>query len=168
MENIKTISENFKLRFAVEDDARLILDFIRELAEYENMVDDLIATEEVILKSIFIKECAKVIIGEYNHKPVAFALFFYNFSTFVGKPGIYLEDLYVKPDYRGKGYGKRILCFLAKLAIREDCGRLEWACLDWNEPSINFYKHLGAMPMNDWTVYRLDKKGIKELARINL
>lgn len=159
-----TSLENFKLRFAEIEDVSLILGFIRELAEYEKMLPDVVATEEVLRDSLFKRNLAEVLIGEYKDDPVAFALFFHNFSTFLGRPGIYLEDLYVKPEMRGKGMGKMILSFLAKLAIDRKCGRLEWWCLDWNEPSIKFYKQMGAVPMNDWTVYRVSDEALYTLA----
>ncbi|BAE85464.1 GNAT family N-acetyltransferase [Desulfitobacterium hafniense] len=156
--------DDFKLRFAEVDDAALILEFIRELADYENMLPEVIATEDVLRESLFERKMAEVVIGEYKNRPVAFALFFHNFSTFLGRPGIYLEDLYVKPDMRGKGIGKMMLAFLAQLALERNCGRLEWWCLDWNEPSIQFYKQLGAVPMDEWTVYRVDDEALAELA----
>ncbi|WP_018213498.1 GNAT family N-acetyltransferase [Desulfitobacterium hafniense] len=161
---IDTKLDDFKLRFAEINDAALILEFIRELADYENMLPEVIATEEVLRESLFERKMAEVVIGEYKNRPVAFALFFHNFSTFLGRPGIYLEDLYVKPDMRGKGIGKMMLAFLAKLALERNCGRLEWWCLDWNEPSIQFYKQLGAVPMDEWTVYRVDDEALAELA----
>ncbi|MCX7708537.1 MAG: GNAT family N-acetyltransferase [Clostridia bacterium] len=152
---IDTRINGFKLRFAEEKDAALILEFIKELAEYEKMLDEVVATEEILVDSLFRRKAAEVIIGEYEGKPVSFALFFHNFSTFLGRPGIYLEDLFVKPEMRGMGIGKIMLSFLAKLAVERNCGRLEWWCLDWNEPSIRFYKQMGAVPMEDWTVYRV-------------
>lgn len=162
---INTILDGFQLRFAEKKDVPLILKFIRELAEYEKMSDVVIATEEGLMDSLFKRKMAEVIIGEYNNQPVAFALFFHNFSTFLGRPGIYLEDLYVKPDMRGMGIGKVMLSFLAKLAIDRKCGRLEWSCLDWNEPSIQFYKKLGATAMDEWTVYRVCDKTLDMLAQ---
>ncbi|GEM_PF-36077 len=161
---IDTNLEGFKLRFAEINDVPLILEFIRELANYEEMLDEVVATEEVIRESLFERKIAEVIIGEYENKPIGFALFFYNFSTFLGRPGIYLEDLYVKPDMRGKGMGKIILSYLAKLALDRECGRLEWWCLDWNEPSVKFYKQLGAVSMDDWTVFRVYDAGLIKLA----
>jgi len=166
MENlIETHLKDFKLRFAEIQDVPLILDFIRELAEYEKMSSEVMATEEDLRESIFERKMAEVIIGEFQNKPVGFALFFHNFSTFLGRPGIYLEDLYVLPEMRGKGIGKVILSFLAKLAIDRKCGRLEWWCLDWNEPSIKFYKQLGAVPMEDWTVFRVHEEALDKLAK---
>ncbi|HEY8910183.1 MAG TPA: GNAT family N-acetyltransferase [Desulfosporosinus sp.] len=165
MKNIfATKLSDFNLRFAERNDVALILDFIRELADYENMSQDVVATEEVLRESLFERKIAEVIIGEFQDKPVCFVLFFYNFSTFIGKPGIYLEDLFVKPEMRGQGLGKIMLSYLAKLAIERNCGRLEWACLDWNDPSIKFYKHLGATPMDDWTVYRVSDDDLNKLA----
>jgi len=162
---IDTNLNGFKLRFAEINDVSLILGFIRELANYERMLHEVVATEEVLRESLFERKIAEVIIGEYENEPIAFALFFHNFSTFLGRPGIYLEDLYVKPEMRGNGMGKIILSFLAKLAIDRKCGRLEWWCLDWNEPSIKFYKQLGAVPMDDWTVYRVHDEALNKLAR---
>lgn len=161
---IATKLENFKLRFAEEVDIPLILKLIKELADYEGMLEEVVATEEVLMESLFKRKTAEVVIGEYKKKPVAFALFFHNFSTFLGKPGIYLEDLYVKPEMRGKGMGTIILSYLAKLASERDCGRLEWWCLDWNEPSIKFYKQMGAVPMDDWTVYRVCGEALEKLS----
>lgn len=161
---IDTNLSNFKLRFAEPSDVSLIYGFIKELAEYEKMLDEVIATEDDLRESLFERKIAEVIIGEYQNQPVCFALFFYNFSTFLGRPGIYLEDLYVKPEMRGKGFGEIMLSFLAKLAVERKCGRLEWSCLDWNEPAIKFYKHLGATPMEDWTVYRISDQKLKALA----
>lgn len=161
---IDTKVNGFKIRFAELRDVSLILEFIKELAEYEKMLDEVVATKEILREFLFERKTAEVIIGEYQDKPVCFALFFYNFSTFLGRPGIYLEDLFVKPEMRGKGIGKIMLSFLAKLAIERKCGRLEWWCLDWNEPSIDFYKHLGAKPMDDWTVYRICSEELNTLA----
>ena len=165
MENIiDTKVSNFKIRFAEKKDTKLILDFIKELADYEKLLNEVVATEEVLYDSLFVRKKAEVIIGEYEGKPVGFALFFHNFSTFLGKPGIYLEDLYIKHEMRGKGLGKIILSFLGKLAVERNCGRLEWWCIDWNEPSIKFYKEMGAKPMDEWTVYRVDDSALKDLA----
>ena len=152
------------IRNANINDSATILGFIKELAEYENMSNDVVATEELLKQNIFEKKLAEVIIAEYDNKPVGFALFFHNFSTFLGKGGIYLEDLYVQPAMRGKNIGKTLLSSLAKLAVDRDCGRLEWSCLNWNEPSIKFYKSQGAIPMDQWTVYRVTGKELNELA----
>ncbi len=156
--------ENFSFRFADENDAALILGFIRELAEYEKMIDQVIATEELLKDWIFEKKQAEVIFALEDGFEVGFALFFHNFSTFLGRAGIYLEDLYVKPEYRGKGYGKALLKKLAQIAAERQCGRLEWWCLDWNRPSIDFYLSLGAEPMKDWTVYRIAGDTLASLA----
>lgn len=164
MESIKTNKENFTIRFAEKSDVALILNFIRELADYENLLDQVVASEEILMDSLFHKRSAEVIIGEYDGNPVGFALFFHNFSTFLGKPGLYLEDLYIKPEMRGKGYGRTLLAFLADLALKRDCGRLEWWCLDWNKSSIDFYKSIGAIPMDEWTVYRMTDKVLEGLA----
>lgn len=161
---IDTKLADVKLRFAEINDVSVILKFIRELAAYENMLNQVAATEDLLKEFLFQRQMAEVIIGEYRSEPVAFALFFYNFSTFLGQPGIYLEDLYVKPEMRGKGIGKTMLSFLAKLAVTRNCGRLEWACLDWNEPSIKFYKQMGAVPMDEWTVYRVQNEALAKLA----
>ena len=152
------------IRNANINDSATILGFIKELAEYENMSNDVVATEELLKQNIFEKKLAEVIIAEFDNKPVGFALFFHNFSTFLGKGGIYLEDLYVQPAMRGKNIGKTLLSSLAKLAVERDCGRLEWSCLNWNEPSIKFYKSQGAIPMNEWTVYRVTGNELNELA----
>jgi Sortase and related acyltransferases len=149
------MNENFRIRFAQDSDCALILEFIRELADYENMSDDVVATTDGLRETIFEKKQAEVIIGEENGVPVAFALFFHNYSTFLGRAGIYLEDLFVKKAHRGKGYGKSMLKKLASIAVERKCGRLEWSCLDWNQPSIDFYIKMGATPMDEWTVYRL-------------
>jgi len=151
-------------RFATEQDAALILQFIRELAEYENMLEEVVATEELLRQWIFEKQKAEVLFATVDDQEVGFALFFHNFSTFLGRAGIYLEDLYVRPEYRGNGYGKGLLKQLAKIAVERGCGRLEWWCLDWNQPSIDFYLSLGAEPMKDWTVYRITGKTLTELA----
>ena len=164
MKVIKTKKKNFTIRFAEKSDVALILHFIRELADYENLLDEVVATEGVLMESLFNRRAAEVIIGEYDGNSVGFALFFHNFSTFLGKPGLYLEDLYIKPEMRGRGYGRILLSFLADLALKRDCGRLEWWCLDWNKPSIDFYKGIGAVPMEDWTVYRMTDKALEDLA----
>ncbi len=151
-------------RFATESDTGLILHFIRELADYEQMLSEVVADEETLKEWIFEKQKAEVIFPLEEGKEVGFALFFHNFSTFLGRAGIYLEDLYVMPEYRGKGYGKGLIETLAKIAAERGCGRLEWWCLDWNRPSIDFYLSLGAQPMEDWTVYRIAGDRLRELA----
>jgi GNAT superfamily N-acetyltransferase len=156
--------KDFSIRFATTKDTSLILQFIKDLAEYEHMADQVTATEELLTEFLFHQKKAEVIIGEYQQEPVGFALFFHNFSTFLGKPGIYLEDLFVKPQMRGKGFGAAILTFLAKLAKERNCGRFEWWVLDWNEPSIQFYKKMGAVPMDEWTVFRVHGEALDRLA----
>ena len=151
-------------RFANENDCGKILYFIKQLAEYENMSDDVVATEELLKEWIFEKKKAEVIFALENEKEVGFALFFHNFSTFLGRAGIYLEDLFVLPEHRGKGYGKGLLKQLAKVAVERGCGRLEWSCLDWNKPSIDFYLSLGAVPMEEWSVYRLTGDTLTKMA----
>ena len=155
---------NFQFRHAEEKDTALILHFIKGLAEYEKMSDDVIATEELLKEWIFEKKKAEVIFALEGEKEVGFALFFHNFSTFLGRAGIYLEDLFVDPEYRGKGYGKGLLKQLARIAAERGCGRLEWSCLDWNKPSIDFYLSLDAAPMDEWTVYRLTGDSLKHMA----
>ena len=154
----------FEIRFAKREDISVISELIKALATYENMENEVIATEELLEEWIFDKKSAEVLIAELDCENVGFALFFHNFSTFLGRAGIYLEDLFVKPEYRGKGYGKAILKKLASIAVERGCGRLEWWCLDWNRPSIDFYLSLGAEPMSDWTVYRIAGNTLKEFA----
>ena len=152
-------------RFAEEKDCALILTFIRGLAEYERMADQVVATEELLREWIFEKKKAEILFACEEGKEAGFALFFHNFSTFLGRAGIYLEDLFVLPEYRGRGYGKGLLTKLAQITAERGCGRLEWACLDWNRPSIEFYLSLGAVPMEDWTTYRLNGDTLGELAK---
>ncbi len=156
---------NFTIRYAEEKDVSIILSFITELAIYENMLDDVVATEELLHEWIFEKKKAEVILAVEDGKEVGFALFFHNFSTFLGRAGIYLEDLFVLPEYRGRGYGKALLKKLAGIAVERGCGRLEWSCLDWNKPSIDIYLSLGAKPMDEWTVYRLTGETLNNFAK---
>ena len=156
--------KNTEIRFASEKDTALILGFVRELAAYEKMSDLVVADEDLLREWIFEKKRAEVIFAMENGKEVGFALFFHNFSTFLGRAGIYLEDLFVMPEYRGRGHGKALLCELARIACERGCGRLEWSCLDWNTPSIEFYLSLGAEQMNDWTVYRVAGDRLRALA----
>jgi GNAT superfamily N-acetyltransferase len=142
----------------------MILHFIRDLAEYEKMADQVVASEELLREWIFEKQKAEVLFVCEEGKELGFALFFHNFSTFLGRAGIYLEDLFVLQEYRGKGYGKALLKKLAQIAVERGCGRLEWSCLDWNSPSIDFYRSLGAIPMDDWTTYRLTGETLKKLS----
>ena len=154
-----------EIRWANEKDVALILDFIRDLAEYEKMSDLVVADEALLREWIFEKKKAEVIFALEDGREVGFALFFHNFSTFLGRAGIYLEDLYVKPDYRGHGHGKALIKKLAAIACERGCGRLEWSCLDWNKPSIDFYLSLGAQQMNEWTVYRFEGESLAALAQ---
>lgn len=153
-----------EFRYAQRSDAALILQFIKELADYEKMLDEVSADEKTLEEWVFDRQKAEVIFLLESGREVGFALFFHNFSTFLGRAGIYLEDLYVRPEYRGKGYGRAILKKLAAIAVQRGCGRLEWWCLDWNKPSIDFYLSLGAEPMSDWTVYRIAGDTLKDLA----
>ena len=158
------MQNNFEIRFANENDTETILEFIKALAEYEHMSDEVVATPEILKEWIFEKGKAEVIFAVENDKEVGFALFFHNFSTFLGRAGIYLEDLFVLPEYRGKGYGKALLKHLAKTTVERDCGRLEWCCLDWNKPSIDFYLSVGAKPLDDWTIYRMTGNELKNFS----
>jgi GNAT superfamily N-acetyltransferase len=164
--DIKTSVENFTLRAATQADVPLILAFIKDLAEYEKLAHEVVATEEILRDSLFGEGAgtAEVVLGFYQGEPVAFALFFHNFSTFLGQKGLYLEDLYVKESMRGKGIGKVMLAYLAKLAKERNCGRFEWWVLDWNKPAINFYRSIGAEPMDEWTVQRVAGKALDDLA----
>lgn len=157
--------EKLSFRYAEEKDISLILYFIRELAAYERMADQVVATEELLMEWLFEKNIARVLFAAEGEEEVGFALYFHNFSTFLGRAGIYLEDLYVKPEKRGRGYGKAILKKLAETAVERGCGRLEWSCLNWNRPSIDFYLSLGAEPMEEWTVYRLSGDTLKDFAK---
>ena len=155
---------SFEIIFATENDCADILNFIRLLAEYEKMSDEVVASEELLREWIFEKKKAEVIFAVEDGKKVGFALFFHNFSTFLGRAGIYLEDLFVLPEFRGKGYGKALLRKLAAITVERGCGRLEWSCLDWNKPSIDFYLSLGAKLMDGWKVYRLDGETLRNNA----
>lgn len=157
--------EEVEFRLAERKDSALILQFIKDLADYEKMAEEVIADEQTLEKWIFDKQKAEVIFAVKDGTEIGFALFFHNFSTFLGRAGIYLEDLFVRPEFRGKGYGRAILKKLAQIAVERDCGRLEWWCLDWNKPSIDFYLSLGAEPMSDWTVYRIAGDTLKNLAK---
>lgn len=152
-------------RFATEGDVAKILYFIRKLADYENLLDEVVATEDILREWIFEKQKAEVIFAIVENKEIGFALFFHNFSTFLGRAGLYLEDLFVLPEYRGRGFGKALFKKLASIAVERGCGRLEWWCLDWNQPSIAFYRSLGAEAMNEWTVHRLSEDTLKQLAK---
>ena len=162
---MKTKNKNFTIRRATIEDCPLILEFIKELANYEKLAHEVVTDVETLESSLFGENpYAKVVIGEYKGQAVGFALYFHNFSTFLGKPGLYLEDLYVKPQMRGKGLGKIMLAYLAKTAVDLGCGRFEWWVLDWNKPAIAFYKSLGAKPMDEWTVNRVTGEALVKLA----
>ena len=156
--------ETYAFKYAEEDDVSLILYFIKELAKYEKMLDEVVATEEILKEWLFEKKKAEVIFALEDGEAVGFALFFHNFSTFLGRSGIYLEDLFVKSEFRGKGYGKALLKKLAQIAVERGCGRFEWCCLDWNKPSIDFYLSLGAEPLEEWTIYRITGNTLTQLA----
>lgn len=158
------MKEICSFRSAERRDVPLILRYIRELARYEKLEEEVVATEEILEEWLFDKEKAEVIFAVVEGKEVGFALFFHNFSTFLGRAGIYLEDLYVEPAYRGQGIGTALLKELARIAVARGCGRLEWWCLDWNQPSIEFYRALGAEAMDDWTVYRISGETLSKLA----
>ncbi len=160
-----TTSSDFIIRAATENDAAVILALIKELAEYEHLSHEVTATDDDIRQSLFgDRPVAETLIGEYQGLPVSFALFFYNFSTFLGKPGIYLEDLYVQPQYRSNGFGRKMLAHIARLAKERHCGRFEWSVLDWNEPAIRTYDRLNARPMKEWILYRLTGEALNKLA----
>jgi GNAT superfamily N-acetyltransferase len=162
---MKSAEEKFQIRSASREDIPLILQLIRDLATYERAPNDVVATENGLLEVLFgNKPAAEVRLAFEGNTAVGFAVFFHNFSTWIGRPGLYLEDLFVKPDHRGKGYGRALLIDLAKIARERGCGRMEWAVLDWNDPAIQFYRKLGAQPMDEWTVFRLTREGIGTLA----
>ncbi len=164
MNTIQTQNPDFRIRFATEVDVELILSFIKELADYEHMSKECVATAEVLSESLFVKHQAEAIIGEYQGVPVGFALFFHNFSTFLGKANMFLEDLYVKQAFRGFGFGKELLAYLAVLCKERNCERLDWYCLKWNEPSIQFYQKTGAKVVDEWIVYRAEGQALHALA----
>jgi len=166
VEHMKTKNKNFVIRKATQSDCGLILEFIKELAAYEKLSHEVVTDVKTLEETLFGETpYAKVVIGEYKNKAVVFALYFHNFSTFLGRPGLYLEDLYVNPDMRGKGLGKIMLSYLAKTAIDLGCGRFEWWVLDWNETAINFYQSLGAEAMDEWTVNRVAGDALLKLAK---
>lgn len=157
--------ENFTFRYAGREDCALILDFIKDLAEYERMSDQVVADESMLEDWIFDRQRAEVLFVMDEGRELGFALFFHNFSTFLGRAGIYLEDLFVRPEHRGRGCGKALLKKLAAIAVERGCGRFEWSCLDWNTPSIEFYKSMGALPMEGWTTFRVSGDALEEMAR---
>ncbi len=157
---------DFEIRTATEADVAVILALIKDLAEYERLAHEVVATESGLRDSLFgERRVAEAILGCFRGEAVAFALFFHSFSTFLGKPGLYLEDLFVKPAYRGRGFGSTMLRHVASIAKERDCGRLEWAVLDWNAPALRFYRNLGALPLKDWIVHRLTGEALENLAR---
>ena len=162
---IQTSVDGLQLRLAERRDTGQILQFITALAEYEKLLDQVVATEQNLLDSLFgDKPYAEVIIAEYQQQPAGFALFFHNYSTFLAKPGIYLEDLFVLPALRGKGIGKALITYLAQLAVSRNCGRLEWSVLDWNQPAIDFYQSLGATMLHDWRINRVTGASLQQMA----
>jgi GNAT superfamily N-acetyltransferase len=162
---IATDTRGFQIKSATESDVSVILSFVKKLARYEQLLHEVVATEDLLRETLFGKRrTTEVAIGYLGTQPVGFVLFFHNYSTFLGKPGLYIEDLFVDEDYRRRGYGRALLLHVARLAKERDCGRLEWSVLDWNQPAIDFYKKLGALPMNEWTVFRVAGKSLDELA----
>ena len=156
---------SFNIRPAKETEAGLILGFIKKLAAYEKCSDEVVADEATIYNSIFVEKAAEVVFAEEDGVVIGFALFFHNFSTFVGRKGLYLEDLFIIPEKRGLGYGKAILKYLANIAVERNCGRMEWICLDWNAPSLAFYRSIGAVAMDEWTVQRMHENVVKTFAK---
>ncbi len=166
VEVVKAEAEDLVIKYATIEDADIILSFIQKLAEYEKLENECVASADDLRNTLFSDyKYANVLIGYYKERAVCFALYFFNYSTFLAKPGIYLEDLFVLKEERGKGYGKKMLKHLAEIAIEKNCGRVEWAVLDWNEPAINFYKKLGAKPMDEWTTFRLTGNALIEFAK---
>lgn len=162
---IETHPPTLEIQPATVADVPLILQFIKDLAEYERLSHVVVATEDLLRETLFgERPAAEVVLGFYEGRPAGFALFFQNYSTFLGRPGIYLEDLFVKPEFRRNGFGKMLLAHLAKIAVERNCGRLEWSVLDWNTPAIDFYKSLGALDLHDWTMFRLTGEKLKKLA----
>ena len=156
---------SFQIRAATKEDVPAILSFIKKLADYERLSHEVVATEAVLRETLFSRRrTAEVALGYFKREPVGFVLFFHNYSTFLGQPGIYIEDLFVDEAFRRRGFGRALLGYVARLAKERRCGRLEWSVLDWNEPAINFYKQLGATPMNEWTVYRMTGESLRKLA----
>lgn len=164
-QNPELTMPSFNIRPAKETEADLILEFIKKLAAYEKCSDEVVADEATIYNSIFVEKAAEVVFAEEDGVVIGFALFFHNFSTFVGRKGLYLEDLFIIPEKRGLGYGKAILKYLANIAVERNCGRMEWICLDWNAPSLAFYRSIGAVPMDEWTVQRMHENVVKTFAK---
>lgn len=159
------MNNQFNIRPAKPGEAGLVLEFIKKLADYEKCADEVVADEVVLNNSLFVERSAEVVFAEENGEVVGFALFFHNFSTFVGRKGLYLEDLFVLPEKRGRGYGKALLNYLANIAVERNCGRMEWICLDWNKPALTIYRSIGAVPMDEWTVQRLDESALHKFAK---
>ena len=166
MNPIETSVKDFTIRFATRRDVKLIMYFIKGIAKYEKMENDVIATEASLESSLFDKEQAEVLIGEENGKPVGFALFFESYSTFKARANLFLEDIFIDENYRHKGYGRMLLSFLGEIAVKREAKRLEWLCLDWNTPSIEFYKKLGAKPLDDWTIFRVSGDTLESLSNL--
>lgn len=164
MDSNKKQWEEIRFKTATEEDVPLILEFIKEMAIYEKMLDKLIATEEYLKESIFHNNRADAVLIELDNKYIGYIIYFFNYSTFVGREGLYIEDIYIKPEYRGQGLGKTCFEFLVKIAKKHKCQRVEWTCLDWNEPSLKFYKSIGAKPMKEWILHRLDKEAIDKIS----
>lgn len=164
MDYINTNIKSVKFRKTTKEDAKIILELIKELAAYEKMIGYVEATEERLIESIYEKHQAEALLIEYNEKVVGYIIYYYNFSTFVGRAGLYLEDIYIRPEYRGRGIGKEVFNVLAKIAKEEKCERFEWVCLDWNKSSLEFYSRLGAEKQKQWIIHRLDKKSIEEIS----
>ena len=156
----------FNIRPAKSEETGLVLEFIKKLAAYEKCSDEVVADEATLYQSLFVEKAAEVVFAEEDGVVIGFALFFHNFSTFVGRKGLYLEDLFIIPEKRGLGYGKAILKYLADIAIERNCGRMEWICLDWNAPSLAFYRSIGAIPLDEWTVQRMTEDVVKEFASL--
>ena len=163
MDYIETKMKGLKFKIATEQDIPVILDFIKQIAIYEKMLDKVSATEESLKESIFDNNRAEALLIEFNNEVIGYIIYFFNFSTFVGREGLYLEDLYIKPESRGNGIGKKSFELLVNIAKENKCERLEWTCLDWNEPSLKFYKSIGAKQMNEWIIHRLDKEAIDKI-----
>jgi GNAT superfamily N-acetyltransferase len=162
---VETRIKGFTIRFANEDDAEIVFDMVKELAAYEQLTGSLEAREEIFRESLFQRGVAETLIGEYEGKPVGYAIFFHNFSSFMGRIGIFIEDIYVKTEMQGKGFGRAMFAYIAKLAVERKCGRLEWSCLDWNKSSIAFYEKMGARRLDEWSTYRLSGYALERIAR---
>lgn len=158
------MNSKFTIRQAKPEETGIVLEFIKKLAEYEKCSDEVVANEATLYHSLFVERSAEVLFAEEDERIVGFALFFHNFSTFVGRKGLYLEDLFILPEKRGRGYGKALLKYLAKIAVERNCGRMEWICLDWNKPALKVYRSIGAVPMDEWTVQRLDETALRKFA----